>query len=104
VRVPSPSLPSRLHKEKGDETLIFIAFLLLQISLLLSTSIKSSIWRRSQCGFDSPGPARRSQSTLRSFVPHQAKHFLPILVIGRPFFRLKQPPDSFLISQVAGIF
>jgi hypothetical protein len=26
-----PSLPLRLHKEEGDETLIFIAFLLLQM-------------------------------------------------------------------------
>jgi hypothetical protein len=41
VRVPSPSLPLRLHKEKGGETLIFIAFLLFQISLFLSISIKA---------------------------------------------------------------
>jgi hypothetical protein len=40
VRVPSPSLPLRLHKEKGGETLIFIAFLLPQICSFLSTSIK----------------------------------------------------------------
>jgi len=52
-----PSLPHWLHKEKSGETLIFIAFLLLQISFLLSIFIKASIQERSWCGFDSTGPA-----------------------------------------------
>jgi hypothetical protein len=40
VRVPSPSLPHRPYKEKGDEMLVFIAFLLPQASFLPSTTIE----------------------------------------------------------------
>jgi hypothetical protein len=75
-----PSLPHRLHKEKSDETLISIAFLLLQISPLLSTSIKSLTHTCSWCGFDMPYPAWRFQSTLRSFASHPSNRYLPTLL------------------------
>jgi hypothetical protein len=57
VRVPSPLLPSWLHKEKGGETLSLVAFLLYQINRLPLAFIKVWTWRRGWCGFDSPGPA-----------------------------------------------
>lgn len=54
-----PSLPTRLRKQKGEEKLMVLAFLLPHNRHIPSEIVKATYCPRGRCGFDNLGPAWR---------------------------------------------